>query len=138
MERHEVERQHLIFNLVIILTAFILDWLLFSFLKEDMLGLIFYFLGLIFLPTMMIFGITGILYLITQDNGFYREKIKNPLGVGDLYLSSTAIVTILIINDLIKLGKDPVLSILIGAVMYYLVYKFLTKLRVIEKIFSIY
>jgi uncharacterized membrane protein len=64
-----------------------------------------------------------LIYSFLSDNLLGKKyRAENHLGSGDFYLTSTSIITVFIVDDLLKIIKNPVMVFLLAGFLFYAIY----------------
>ncbi|MBU4116115.1 MAG: hypothetical protein KKG94_00015 [Nanoarchaeota archaeon] len=123
MINDQVEKHHLIFYTVTILVIFLVEYFIkwLSNLKSDPIGLIFYILLLILFTNLLLFVIYG--HAVMNFLGF-DYKTENPISDRDILLTSPAIITTFLIDDLFNSVKSliPEYSLLLTIILLPFLY----------------
>ena len=119
----QVEKHHLMFYIGTILVIFLIECFLKSLpnLKSDSIGLIVYVLLLIVFTNLLLFVIYG--HAVMNFLGFNYEA-KNPIYYRDFLLTSPAIITTFLIDDLFNSVKSliPEYSLLLTIILLPFLY----------------
>lgn len=143
MNENEVQKHHLIYYCTTIIGVFLTEqtvqFLGLNFLKYSVTGLFIYIIFLIFITKSFNFMV-----YVEFAKHFLRQEYntKNSLGLGDLYLTTSAIITTFIISDIFwlisELIGDPIIEamllIIITPPTYLFIYKINSKLKFVGDI----
>jgi hypothetical protein len=123
MEQNEIERHHILYAVTTVITSYLVNTFLsgikIEFFKFDYLGFILYIPLLIFSVKAMLFIVLA-LFLINLPSD--RHIAKKPIGLGELYLTSSGIITTFLINDLAKIVDNNLITIILIPVLFCGVY----------------
>ena len=126
MDVHEIKWYHLWYNIAIILIFVLLDKVILNYPKVTLTDFLFYFIVMIFTP-ILIFGIFVLSVLV-----FNVSMPKEPYGIGDIYLSTSAIATVFLIDDLIILLKNPLYILISIIITYFVIHTILSEINIIK------
>jgi hypothetical protein len=127
MEEHEVESYHILFYIATILVFYLIDSFILNQPKIMFSDYLLYGIVILLIP-LLLFVVFGLILMIFIP----ERKIRNPLGSGDVYLTTAAIATTFLVDDFIVLLKNPLLIVLGIIIAYFILYKIISKFNFLD------
>lgn len=133
METDFVEKHHLVFYIVTIISIFLLEFFIetINVMKSSFEGMVLYIFLLIFFTNALLFVLYGT--IVMEFLGF-NYKPKNPIKYIDFLLTTPAIITTFLINDIYSLLESFLATIILIPFVYFGIY--LVNLFIFPRMFN--